>query len=81
MQRGIIQKWGNSQALRLPKALLNQLGLHENDDVEISVSGETLSIRKAPKAKTLDDLFAGYTGDFTCCELDDGGPVGKEVFD
>ncbi len=58
-----------------------QNSLHENGGMEIPVSGETLPIRKVPKAKTLDDLFAGYTGNFTCCELDDGGPVGKEVFD
>ena len=28
-----IQKWGNSQGLRLPKALLDSIGLRENDRV------------------------------------------------
>lgn len=28
-----IQKWGNSQRLRIPKVLLDALGLRENDRV------------------------------------------------
>ena len=31
-----IQKWGNSHAVRLPKNLLDSLGLHENDIVNLS---------------------------------------------
>ena len=30
-----IQKWGNSQGLRIPKALLDAIGLRENDRVEL----------------------------------------------
>lgn len=31
-----IQEWGNSQGLRIPKALLDVLGLRENDRVELT---------------------------------------------
>ena len=34
-----IQRWGNSQGLRIPKALLDALGLRENDRVELIQSG------------------------------------------
>ena len=29
-----VKKWGNSQGLRIPKALLDAVGLRENDRVE-----------------------------------------------
>lgn len=33
-----LAKWGNSLALRIPKAVLEQLRLKEGDDVEIRVA-------------------------------------------
>ncbi|HEY0104538.1 MAG TPA: AbrB/MazE/SpoVT family DNA-binding domain-containing protein [Rhizomicrobium sp.] len=35
-----IAKWGNSLAVRLPKALVEKLGLKEGDRVEISDGGK-----------------------------------------
>jgi antitoxin MazE len=34
-----IAKWGNSLAIRLPKAVIDALKLKEGDDVEITVAG------------------------------------------
>jgi antitoxin MazE len=34
-----IAKWGNSLAVRLPKALVEKLGLKEGDDVEVTGNG------------------------------------------
>ena len=31
-----IQKWGNSQGIRIPKAFLEALGMKENDVVELN---------------------------------------------
>lgn len=81
MQNGVIQRWGNSQGLRIPKSILSIANLRENDPVEIFTDGEIITIRKAAPPRTLDDLFMGYQGDFVPCEMEDGGPVGKEVFD
>jgi antitoxin MazE len=42
-----VSKWGNSLAVRLPKALVDQLGLKEGDDVDITSEGaETIVISK-----------------------------------
>ena len=41
-----IRAWGNSQGLNIPKKLLKEANLHINDTVEISVSGNTILIRK-----------------------------------
>lgn len=34
-----IAKWGNSLAVRLPRAVVEALGLKAGDDIEITVSG------------------------------------------
>jgi antitoxin MazE len=35
-----VSKWGNSLAIRLPKAVVEALGLKEGDEIEIRVAGE-----------------------------------------
>ena len=42
-----IQKWGNSNGLRFPKALLDAIGLKENDRVELIQSADAITIKKA----------------------------------
>ena len=79
-----IQKWGNSQAIRLPKAILESLLLKENDTVEIKAVNDSIVIRKASRkrrAKTsLEERFRNYTGKYLHEEYDWGSPVGKEVW-
>lgn len=76
-----IQKWGNSQAIRLPKGLLEVAALHENDKVEIRAGNDCIIIRRANKKhKTLEERLAGFSGDFKCTEWDTGKPQGKEVW-
>jgi len=75
-----IQKWGNSHALRLPKALLDMVDLKENDEVEIKVQNGALLIVPVKKHKTLEERIAQYKGDYKCSEWDTGKPKGNEVF-
>ena len=42
-----IQKWGNSQGLRIPKALLDAVGLKEHDRVELVPMDDGINIRRA----------------------------------
>jgi antitoxin MazE len=43
-----ISKWGNSLAVRLPKALVEKLGLAEGDDVQVtSADAQTIVISKS----------------------------------
>jgi antitoxin MazE len=35
----LVSKWGNSLAVRLPKTLIEDMGLKEGDDVEIRAAG------------------------------------------
>jgi len=44
-----VSKWGNSLAVRLPAAVVEALGLHEGDDIEIQVAGaHAFEVRKTP---------------------------------
>ncbi len=75
-----IQKWGNSQAVRIPKSILEMTGLNENDRVEIKVQDGNLVIIPVKKHKTLEERIAEYKGDYQCREWDTGKPTGKEAF-
>ena len=85
-----IQKWGNSQGLRIPKALLDAIGLRENDRVELVQVESGIQIKKTPAAqhrsleerlmafygKSIDEI--GRVGEET--EIDWGKPEGTEVW-
>ena len=81
MMYGTITKWGNSQGLRIPKGALVAARLQENDDVEIIADKETITLRKLRRPKSLDELFAGYHGDYQPVEFDTSADVGREVID
>jgi len=74
-----IQKWGNSQGIRIPKVILDGLSLTEGAEVELFTEGNTLVIK--PKSKqTIQDLFAGYDGDYVPEEVSWGADTGGEVW-
>lgn len=75
-----IQKWGNSQGIRIPKQLLEALDLRESDKVEIERQQDAIIIRKAAKKhRTLEERLAGFKGPYEFFEWDTGAPVGNEV--
>lgn len=74
-----IQKWGNSQAVRIPKAVLETLHLHENDAVEIKVQDGNLVIVPVKKHRTMQERIAEYSSDYKCGEWDTGKPTGGEL--
>jgi antitoxin MazE len=54
-----VSKWGNSLAVRLPKALVDQLGLKEGDDLEVvAAAGRTIEVetREARRQRALDNI-------------------------
>ena len=76
-----IQKWGNSQGVRLPKALLDDLNMSEGKEVEILKQDDIIIIKHAAqKRKSIQELFAGYEGDYAPEEIDWGEPVGGEIW-
>ena len=50
-----VAKWGNSTALRLPKAVVKQLGLKPGMTVDVSVDQNTMTLT-APLAQSVREL-------------------------
>lgn len=76
-----IQKWGNSFAVRLPKAITKQLRMGAGTKVRIDADKRRIIIQQVPKKKeTLEDLVARITPETRHKKIDWGGPVGKEIW-
>lgn len=76
-----VQKWGNSLALRIPKAFAAEAGLQANAAVELSLAEGALVVRPvAPQPPTLAELLRGVTDDNLPGEWDTGPAAGKEAW-
>lgn len=76
-----IQKWGNSQGLRLTKSLLADAQLGVGDEVDISVRDGIMIVTPAKKIRgkhSLKDLVARIPENHKTGEVDWVDPVGKE---
>src|ERR1700726_486311 len=79
------QKWGNSLALRVPKAFADEIGASDGKAAEMTVSNGKLVIeitrsRRRTGRYALDKRVAGITRDNRHEEIDWGPPVGNEVW-
>jgi antitoxin MazE len=72
-----LQKWGNSIGVRLPRPMLEQVGLKEGSQVEILAEGDHLVIRR--KRMNLADLLAQCNPENRPDPIDFGPPVGREI--
>lgn len=76
-----IQKWGNSQGIRIPKTLLNELNIKENEILSLEIDNNKLIIQKrVPEKISIKKLFANYKGDYTPNEIDWGKAKGVEIW-
>ena len=76
-----VQKWGNSLALRIPKAFAAEVGLQREASVEISLEDGGIVIRPVTEPKlTLKQLLAKVTKENLHHEVDTGPAVGKETW-
>lgn len=76
-----LQKWGNSQGIRIPKQLLALASFDEGEEVEIIAEYDKIIIRhleKPLKKYRLEELFAEYETGNKPKEEDWGTPSGKE---
>ncbi|WP_158929098.1 AbrB/MazE/SpoVT family DNA-binding domain-containing protein [Acidisphaera sp. S103] len=72
-----LHKWGNSVGVRLPKPMLEQVGLREGAQVDVLVEGNHLVIRR--KRLNLADLLAQCKPENRPDPADWGPPVGREI--
>jgi antitoxin MazE len=75
-----IQKWGNSLALRIPRAFVRESRLSDKAVVDISVDKGKIVINPVPAKKyTLRELLKGVTRKNLHGETDTGASVGAEI--
>ncbi len=72
-----ISRWGNSLAVRLPKAALEAASLQEGDAVTVTAESGHLIVRRA-SAVDIDALVAAITPE-TLHEPFDAPAVGREL--
>ena len=74
-----IQKWGNSQGVRIPKIILDTVNWAENEQIMMVVDNGKIIMEKA-KRKNIKELFENYKGEYEPTEIDWGEPKGKEIW-
>ena len=79
--RAVVQKWGNSLALRIPKSFAAEVGLQRETSVEVSLANGKLVITPIAKPKlSLKQLLAKVTKENMHHEIDTGPAMGNETW-
>jgi len=78
-----VQRWGNSQGLRLSKELLAEVQIDVGDAVEVAVRDGVLVVTPVHRVRgghDLRELVQRIPEDYEPGELDWGPPAGREVW-
>lgn len=76
-----MQKWGNSLAIRIPKAFATEIGLGEESEVDVSLkSGRLVVVPVEKPGVTLKMLLAKITEENVHREVDTGRATGREAW-
>lgn len=75
-------KWGNSNAIRLPKAILDKVGIAPTDkEVLLTVTSDSIVIKPKKEKSRLEQMFEGYDTNqpYPFEVVDKGKPAGNEL--
>ena len=78
-----IQKWGNSQGIRLAKSVLEDARISVGDDVDVTTRDGVIilsPVKRVRGKQSLQDLVSRIPKNYETAELDWGEPVGREVW-
>ena len=75
-----IQKWGNSDGIRIPSSILKSLNIKTNDILNIEQEDDELIISIPKKKISLEDRFKKYHGKNLAKEFSWDDNVGKEIW-
>ncbi len=78
-----VQKWGNSQGLRIPKHLMREARLAVGDEVDVVLQDGALLVRPRKQVRGRYDLralVARIPKGYRPMEVDWGKPQGREVW-
>ncbi|MBI2252208.1 MAG: AbrB/MazE/SpoVT family DNA-binding domain-containing protein [Armatimonadetes bacterium] len=78
-----VQKWGNSQGLRLVKHVLEEARISVGDDVDVTARDGVIVIAPARRIRgkqSLKKLVSRIPKNYKTGEIDWGGAVGSEAW-
>ena len=76
-----LQKWGNSDAVRIPHVMLKSLNLKTNDKITLEQYDDKIVISKSiEKQISLKERFENYSGDNLAEEFVWDEPRGREIW-
>ena len=76
-----LQKWGNSDGIRIPSSLLKALNLKTNDLIELKQEDDKIIITKSKKEKrSLEKRFKKYNGENLAKNFKWDEPRGNEIW-
>ena len=75
-----VQKWGNSLAIRIPRAFAEETAIAEDTSVEIFVEDGRIVVAPARHEWRLSQLLAKMTPENTHREISWGKAAGKEAW-
>ena len=76
-----LQKWGNSNGIRIPNNFLKTLNLKTNDKVDLHYEDDKIIISKIKKNKiSLEERFAKYNGENLAKDFSWDNARGKEIW-
>ena len=76
-----VQKWGNSQGLRLAKRVLEEARISVGDPVDVSTRDGVIvvaPVRRLRGKQSLQELVSRIPKNYRPKELDWGRPIGRE---
>jgi len=78
---GVVKKWGNSAAVRIPASVLEAARLELDQFVDVREERGRIVIEpKHKKDFDISELVRGITADNMHAAVDTGSPVGREVW-
>jgi len=76
-----VQRWGNSLAVRIPKAFAEEVGLTDDTSVEMRLVKGGFLVEPSPTwVPSLDELLDGVTESNVHSEVDTGPAEGSEAW-
>ena len=77
----VVQQWGNSLALRIPKAFAQQTSIRKGSAINLSVENGRMVMKPIrPRKYSLKELVSKITPQNRHPETDWGKPMGKEIW-
>jgi antitoxin MazE len=74
-----VAKWGNSLAVRIPRAIVREIGLAEGDRLSLALEADgSIVLRSTRRKYSLDQLVAGISKKNRHGETDWGAAQDKE---